>query len=48
MSSRTVRALALAATALLSATVLAACGKGDSASAEITDRLRAEVARHAG
>ena len=33
MSSRTVRALALAATALLSAAVLTACGKGDSASA---------------
>ncbi|MEU8229326.1 ABC transporter substrate-binding protein [Actinoplanes sp. NPDC048967] len=31
MSSRTVRALALAATALLSATVLAACGKSDDA-----------------
>jgi NitT/TauT family transport system substrate-binding protein len=33
MSSRTVRALALAATALLSATVLTACGKSDEASA---------------
>ncbi|MGW4941659.1 ABC transporter substrate-binding protein [Actinoplanes sp. NPDC004185] len=31
MSSRTVRALALAATALLSATALAACGKSDDA-----------------